>query len=466
MPYTNREGRPPNWKHHATNVVSVQISELKSYGSNARTHSKRQIRQIAASIKKFRFTNPILITLSGQIVAGHGRVAAAKLLGMTEVPALCLEDLTEAEIRAYILADNQLAAKAGWDHEILAIELQYLIDDDSVEVEVTGFETADIDIVLDKVRERSLDAKANDIASLPAVHEATSRQGDLWLLGGERHRLHCGDATSADAYTRLINGLKVAFVFADVPYNVAVEGHVCGLGSVRHREFVMASGEMSEAEYIAFLDRVMGLLTLVSRDGALHYICIDWRHLFELLSASRRHYAAFKNLCVWNKTNGGMGSMYRSKHELIAVFKVGTGAHINNVELGRHGRNRTNVWDYPGVNTFRAGRMDDLTAHPTVKPVELVADAILDATKRGDIVLDPFVGSGTTIIAAERTGRRAFAMEIDPVYADTAIRRWEAYTGEESRHADTGATFTETAALRRGARKSGADDQNSSDEEV
>ena len=243
-------------------------------------------------------------------------------------------------------------------------------------------------------------------------------------------------------------------MFTDPPYNVAIDGHVCGLGRVRHREFAMGCGEMSEAEFTAFLEAVFDLLAENTVDGSIHQICMDWRHMGEMLAAGRTVYSELKNLCVWNKTNAGMGSFYRSKHELVFVWKAGTAAHINNFELGQHGRHRTNVWDYAGVNTMRAGRLEELAMHPTVKPVALVADAIKDCSRRGGLVLDPFGGSGTILIAAERTGRKARALEIDPHYVDVAVRRWQAYAGKSAVLAGSGETF-ETIADRR-ARQTGS----------
>jgi DNA modification methylase len=261
----------------------------------------------------------------------------------------------------------------------------------------------------------------------------------------------CGDATRAEAFAALLGEERAQMVFTDPPYNVPIDGHVCGLGRVKHREFAMAVGEMSPAEFIAFLETVLDNLVAHSGDGAIHFICMDWRHIGELLAAADLSYRELKNVCVWNKTNGGMGSLYRSKHELIFVFKSGGAPHINNVALGKHGRYRTNVWDYAGVNSLKAGRLDELALHPTVKPVALVADAILDCSNRGGLVLDCFLGSGTTLIAAEKTGRRAAGMELDPTYVDTALRRWEAFTGGKAIHAESGRSFTAEADARREA---------------
>ena len=423
-------------------IELLAINALRPRDRNARTHSKRQIRQIRESILRFGFNNPILIDDDGHIIAGHGRVVAAKGLNITTVPVVRLSHLNEAEKRAYVIADNRLAEKAGWDPEILAIELQGLIDI-GFDVELTGFETPEIDLILEESHDASRKSlTADDRTPAPSFGPPISRVNDVWLLDG--HRVMCGDARSAAAYATLLGGQKADLVFTDPPYNVRIDGHVSGQGSVRHSEFVMASGEMTELDFTGFLATTLGLAAKASRDGALHYVCMDWRHLTELLSAGRKTYHQLLNLCIWNKDNGGMGSLYRSKHELVFVFKVGNAAHINNVELGRHGRNRTNVWDYAGVNTFRAGRLDELAMHPTVKPVALVADAIKDASRRSDLVLDPFAGSGTTIIAAEKTGRRAYALEIDPKYVDVIIRRWQALTGKEAILEATATCFEDT----------------------
>lgn len=428
-------------------VTQRAVSDLKPYPSNARTHSNRQIRQIAASIKEFGFLNPVLVDSDGQIIAGHGRVEAAKLLGRESVPTIRLEHLNDAQKRAYIIADNRLAELAGWDQEILAIELQALTNIDvDFDVEVTGFEMPEIDLLIGDLAGDEPDA-ADDVPDINNDDPPVSRPGDLWWLG--EHRLLCGDATKMASFDALLGRRRAQMVFTDPPYNVPVDRHVCGLGSVRHEDFAMASGEMSEAEFTAFLERVLSNLTRFSIDGSVHYVFMDWRHMAELLAAGKAVYSDLLNLCVWNKSNGGMGSLYRSKHELIFVFKNGTKPHINNVRLGRHGRNRTNVWDYAGVNSLKADRMEELAMHPTVKPVALVADAMLDCSERRGVVLDPFCGSGTTIMAAERVGRRAFAMELEPRYVDVAVQRWQAYTGDSAVHDSSELSFDDEATRRR-----------------
>ena len=426
-------------------VETRPVSTLKPYGRNPRTHSKKQARQIAESIRTFGWTNPILIDAMGGVIAGHGRLQAAKLLGLETVPTIRIEDMTEAQKRAYVLADNKLAENAGWDRDLLALELQGLLEMDiDFEVTATGFEMGEIDVLIAGLDGEG-EADADD--ETPPVEldrPAISRPGELWMLG--RHHLLCGDALDGQSYAGVLDGNPAQMVFTDPPYNVPIDGHVCGLGAVKHAEFAMASGEMSETEFTAFLKTVFGHLVAHSIDGAIHFVCIDWRHFYELLTAGREVYTELKNVCIWNKSNGGMGSLYRSKHEMIAVFKAGRAPHINNVELGRHGRNRVNVWDYRGVNVFGGDRDEALEMHPTVKPVAMVADAILDCSMRGGIILDAFAGSGTTILAAERTGRRARAIELEPHYVDVAIRRFQDATGIDAVDADSGRTFTEIEA--------------------
>ena len=422
-------------------IIDQPIAALKPNDANARTHSPKQIQQIANSIARFGFNNPILVDNDNMIIAGHGRFAAAQSLGRSHVPTIRLEHLTEAHKRAYVIADNRLAELSGWDKDILAIEFQNLLDVD-IDFEITdiGFEMAEIDLILCDESSDTSDVDPDDnIPEMPSGPTVT-KMGDIWLLGP--HRLYCGDALEAASYSELMAGESAQMIFADPPYNVKINGHVSGLGKVRHAEFAMASGEMSETEFTRFLTAAFKLMVSSSADGSIHYICMDWRHLLQLLHAGKIAYSEFKNLCVWTKNNGGMGSLYRSQHELVAVFKSGNAAHFNNIELGKYGRYRTNVWSYPGMNSFQSGRDDKLVMHPTVKPVGLVADAILDCSGRGGIILDPFAGSGTTLIAAERTGRRCYAMELDPIYVDVALRRFRRLMGTEPVCATTGETLT------------------------
>jgi len=428
-------------RRHDLTIVWKAPDALKARTRNPRTHSTKQIQQVAASIRQFGFTNAVLIDETDGIVAGHGRVEAAKLLGLTEVPTVCVAGLTDAEIRAYVIADNRLAENAGWDQELLALELGELAALElNFNIEVVGFDTAQIDLLLGGDKAAPADPEADEIPE-PTNGPVVSRPGDLWRLG--KHRLLCGDARDPAAYDRLLAGAKARLIFTDPPYNLPIDGHVGGLGRIHHREFAMAAGEMSRDEFTTFLTTVLTNLVTASEDGSIHFVCMDWRHLGELLAAGSSAYTEFKNLIVWNKDNAGMGSFYRSKHELIFAFKSGTAAHINNFGLGEKGRYRTNVWDYPG-----ASRRDELPMHPTVKPVALVADALRDCSCRNEAVLDAFVGSGTTIIAAEKTGRKAYGLEIDPGYVDCAVRRYEAYTGKTVLLDETGQTFAEVAAAR------------------
>ncbi|HEY8129411.1 MAG TPA: DNA methyltransferase [Hyphomicrobium sp.] len=426
----------------------IPIDQLKLDPKNPRLHSRKQIRQIANSIASFGFNVPALIDAGGTVIAGHGRVLAAKELAWSEVPTIAIEHLDGAQRRAFAIADNRLTENSTWNDQFLAEQLKELsILDLDFDLEATGFDMGEIDL-----RIESLDRKpdAPDPADqLPAIQsQAVSRLGDLWLLG--RHRVVCGNALEPSPYATLMENAKAHLVFTDPPYNVPIQGHVSGLGAVQHREFPMASGEMSEGEFERFLLTCFRHLCAFSRAGSVHFICIDWRHLREFLGAGAETYGSLSNLCVWVKSNGGMGSLYRSRHELIGVYKNGKASHRNNVQLGRYGRNRTNVRTYPGVSGFgRQGEEGDLLSlHPTVKPVALVADAILDCSSRGNLVLDAFLGSGTTLIAAERTGRCCRGLELDPLYVDTMIRRWQAYAGEDARHAVSGQSFAQLADAR------------------
>ena len=436
-------------------VEWLSLESLKPAPRNARTHTKKQIRQIAESINQFGFINPVLVSRQNHIVAGHGRVDAAKLLGMEKVPTIRLENMSDADLRAYALADNKIAENAGWDHELVALEFEYLSElDINFDLTIMGFETSEIDIILGEVEPDEEDSVPEPDREVPAV----TRPGDLWLIG--KHHLLCGDATRLQSFHHLMSGKRAQLIFTDPPYNLEIDGNVCGLGSIKHREFAMASGEMSEKQFTNFLTTVFNHLTTFSSDGSIHFVCIDWRHMSEMLAAGKKAYTELLNVCVWNKTNAGMGSLYRSKHEIVFVFKCGASRHINNVQLGQHGRYRTNVWDYPGNSSFGKERDELLAMHPTVKPVALVADAIKDCSKRGGIVLDVFAGSGTTLVAAEKTGRVGYALEIDPHYVDVALARLQQSAGLEAVHSETKLTFQEmqthraegTAAPRKAAR--------------
>jgi DNA modification methylase len=401
------------------------VGDLIPDPRNARTHPKRQIDQIRTSIEAFGFTNPILADPEGHIIAGHGRLQAVRLMGLAELPVITLSGLSETQKRTLRIADNKIALNASWDLEILQLELGELgsIDVD-IDITLTGFSTGEIDVILTP----GVDPDDEVIPQVPATPR--TKLGDIWILGD--HRVGCGDGRDAEFLQRVIGqGARVDAAFLDPPYNVRIGGHAVSAG--RHREFAMASGEMSEAEFRSFLTDTLGSAARVSRDGAVHFVCMDWRHMDDVSAVGRAVYSERLNLCIWNKSNAGMGSLYRSKHELVFVYRVGTAPHLNMVELGKHGRNRTNVWDYASVNSLRGNRREDLALHPTVKPTGLVADAIMDVTRRGDLVLDLFLGSGTTLLATDRTERRFRGLDIDPAYVDVAIERWSARTGLEPR---------------------------------
>ena len=421
----------------------IAVKDLKPHPRNARTHSRKQVRQIAASIERFGFCNPVLIDDRDQIIAGHGRIEAAKLLGLTEVPAMRLSHLSADEKRAYILADNRLAEKAGWDRELLAIELQGLIEID-FDVDLTGFESPEIDVILeDADAAKAEESSPEDAVPHPRPEARVTRPGDVWNLGP--HRIICGNALEEADYVRLLGDDKAEFIFTDPPYNVKIDHNVCGTGAIRQREFAVASGEMTKEAFTEFLAITFRHLLAHSTDGSIHDVCMDWRHIEEMMTAGNSVYGELKNLCVWAKTNAGIGSFYRSNHELVFIWTSATAAHVNNFELGQHGRSRTNVWEYAGITSMGAGRLQQLAMHPTVKPVALVADAIKDCSRRNAIALDPFLGSGTTLIAAEKTGRRARGIELDPVYVDVAVRRWQDYTGKAAVLAETGKTFEDVS---------------------
>lgn len=438
--FANQPGTPQNLR---VAVVYRRLSELKPFEKNPRQHSPRQIRQIERSIATFGFIVPILVDGGLKILAGHGRQLAAKGLGWTEVPTICVDHLTGPQARAFVIADNRLTENSKWDDILLAEQLKELSALDlDFSLEVMGFEMGEIDFRVEGLNAKpdALSDPADEIqpkVALPPV----AQLGDLWLLN--QHRLYCGSGLDASALALLMGEDRAAMVFTDPPYNVRINGHVSGLGKIHHGEFLMACGEMTRPQFTDFLTTACSLMARHTVDGSIHMVCMDWRHSAELLAAGGAVYSELKNICVWVKSNAGMGSQYRSQHEFVFIFKFGHAPHQNNIELGRFGRNRSNVWSYPGVSNFgKAGEEGNLLAlHPTVKPVALVADAILDSSARGEIVLDAFLGSGTTIIAAERTGRRCYGVELDPLYFDIIVRRWQKYTGGIAIHAGSGEAY-------------------------
>lgn len=431
--------------HRNIQIVTIAIDQLVPDPKNARQHPPKHVRQLARSIQTFGFTAPILIDAQRQVIAGHGRLLAAQHLGWQDVPTITLEHLTPDQVRAYRIADNRLTDCSTWDDKLLAEQLLSLsVAELDFDLTAIGFDLPEIDL-----RIQSLNEIEEDDAGDPEVIEGppATRVGDVWQLGP--HRVLCGNALDPEAYAALMQGVSAAVVFSDPPYNVAIQGHVLGKGAIRHAEFAMASGEMSEAQFEGFLSQAIAGMVGASSPGALMYLCMDWRHIGEMNRAAAAQGLELKNLCIWDKGAGGMGSLYRSQHELVFVFKTGDAPHTNNIQLGRFGRNRTNVWQYPGANSFARKTEEGnlLALHPTVKPIALVADVLLDASDRGDAVLDAFLGSGTTLLAAEATGRICYGIELEPKYVDVAIRRWQRKTGQVAIHAVTGETFEARAAV-------------------
>ncbi len=430
--------------NHRIEVTYLPLSVIKTDPRNPRVHKPRQLKALVKSIRSLGYNMPIAIDSQGVIVAGHARFAAAQILGMSEVPVIVLDHLSAAQAQAFLLADNRLSEMSTWDEQLLAVQLKELsVLNLDFDIEATGFSVGEIDLHIESLDVESPKGKTDPADNFTTLRgPAITQVGDLWQLGA--HRLLCGNALDPAAYPTLMEALKAAMVITDPPYNVKIDGHVGGKGAIKHREFAMAVGEMSEEEFTAFLRTIFLRLIEFSIDGSLHIIFMDWRHLPEILTAGRSTYTAYLNLCVWKKSQAGMGSLYRSQHELALLFKSGKAPHRNNVELGRFGRYRTNIWNYPSIHAMRYGEEGDLlTLHPTVKPIKMIADAILDSSKRGDLILDPFLGSGTTLLACERVGRICRAIELDPLYVDTSIRRWQALTGEDAILVSTGETFTQ-----------------------
>jgi len=396
----------------------VPAGSLRPYEGHARNHSGKKLAKLRRLVAAFGQVAPIVVDGKGTIIDGHALWRVLRELDYDEVAVAVVSGRSDPEIRALRLALNRLPQDAKWDDEKLRSEFQSLIDL-SFDLDLTGFEAPEIDLVLE------VDIpKANVIEdeTIPALQEPVSLIGDVWLCG--KHRIGCCDALDAAAVSAVMGEAKAAMVFTDPPYNVPIEGFVSGMGGTRHAEFLQASGEMTEAEFTAFLTNAIRVQQSNVRVGASMFVCMDWRHVSELLSAAKQNAAVVDNICVWVKTNAGMGSLYRSQHELVFVLRNGTGgSRRNNVELGKHGRNRSNVWTYRGMNAFGSGRDELLASHPTVKPVLMIADAIRDVTKRGEIVLDTFLGSGSTLMAAEETGRLCYGSDLEPRYVDVAVRR-------------------------------------------
>lgn len=432
-------------------ITAIAIASLTFGNRRTRRHSAKTVQKLYRSIATFGFVRPILIDADRNIIDGHALVEAAKELGLKEVPAIVIDHLSPAKLKALKFSLNRLQELGEWDEAVLRDEFQSILElDETFELEVTGFELPEIDRILVMGGETESVGTAADEADTPpdlSTGPAIARPGDRFVL--DKHSLYCGDARAIETVEIALDGKAADVVFTDPPYNVRIQGHVGGSGDIKHREFVAASGEMSNGEFAVFLRNSVAAMAEHCRDGAVLYVCMDWRSIELLLGVCRKLGLTLLNLCVWVKSNGGMGSFYRSRHELVAVLRKGDVSHINNVQLGQFGRYRTNTWEYPGLNVFSAERMEHLSAHPTVKPVALVRDAILDSTNRNDLVLDPFGGSGTTMIAAEKAKRRSCLIEIDPLYCDLIIRRFQDQFDVTAIHEATDLTFAELADQRR-----------------
>ncbi|MEM8936285.1 MAG: DNA methyltransferase, partial [Pseudomonadota bacterium] len=433
------------------NIQDRLVTALKAYQNNPKTHSDAQINQIIKSIETFGWTYPILVDEDLMVLAGHGRLEAAKRMVLKKVPTLKVVGLTQAQKKAYVIADNKISENGGWDSDLLQIEFESLSGMDlNFDLELTGFSAPQIDIALGRAsNDNSGDQEDLDPGVAVMDHAPVTKPGDLWRLGD--HLLYCGDVGLPESYEALGVRDPIAMVIADPPYNVPARQLSPGLRD--RAQFTMGSGEMSSEDYIGFLTWTLSKAKAETRDGGLFYVFMDWRHIAELTAAADHCALTQLNLCVWNKSNAGLGSFYRSKHELIFVLKTGDAPHINNIELGVHGRNRSNVWDYAGANGFSRDGRDGLKGHPTPKPVALLADAILDATHQGNVVLDLFSGSGSAILAAEQTGRIARSIEIDPLYVDYAIARFQQKTGIHAVHAKTGQRYEALRADRQNNKK-------------
>jgi DNA modification methylase len=430
-------------------ITYLDPATLIPRSDNPRTHSPQQLQKIATSIRCFGFISPVLVDGRNQIIAGNARVDAAKQVGLARIPVVCVEHLSPVERKAFAIAENRTAELAGWDNNLLALDLKEISFENSLDITATGFETAEIDLIVgEAVCPDRLDESPPLDRSIPAV----SRLGDIFQIG--RHRLLCADALHPASHCLLLNGHKAQMAFGDPPYNLRIAGHVSGLGKNKHGEFAQASGELDTDQFTDFLATAAARISEASRDGAVVFLCMDWRHSYELQRACLPLFGAPINLCVWAKTNGGMGSLYRSQHELVFVFKNGSKPHINNILLGKYGRCRTNVWNYAGVNSFGSERDAALAMHPTVKPVAMIADAIMDCSNRGGIILDSFAGSGSSLIAAEKTGRRGYGIEIDPHYVDVILKRFEDTYGLKAVHIESGLSLTALANRRCGERGS------------
>ncbi len=422
-------------------TVRVPIEQLQPAKRRARKPGKDHLANVMKCLRELGQVSPILIDRDHRIVDGHIVVEALRQLAATHVVAVPLDHLNEEQVRLVRIALNKLAEGSTWELEELRAELGEL-QLAGYDLTNAGFTLPELDIILQPPTEGGGIAVNDAVEEPPA--EPVSRPGDLWLLGP--HRLLCGDALVAQSYASILGEEKAAACFTDCPWNIPIEGFVSGLGVKKHKNFKMAAGEMSAEAFQEFVDTFSRLIAEHLEDGGVVYSCIDWRSHDRIVLGGERAGLKHINTIVWNKGSGGMGGLYRSAHELIPLLCKGKTSKTNNVELGRHGRDRTNVWNYPGANRPGSSAAQALKHHPTPKPVEMVEDALFDVTRRGELVLDPFMGSGTTLLAAEQSGRIAVGIELDPAYVDVCGRRWQEMTGEDAVNVHTRRTFNETAA--------------------
>lgn len=417
------------------------LDQLKDAERRARRTSPGQLERVTRTVAQFGFLKPVLITSSGEIVDGHILVEVARRMRLPDMECAIIDHLSEDEIRMARIALNRIAETGEWDLDTLSLELEEL-NLSGLDLSLSGFEPVELDAILHSGSTMaSLDER---VPAPPKV--AVSQLGDLWIMG--EHRLLCGDCLDARNYQHVLGSRRIDCVFSDPPYNIKIEGVVSGLGKTKHKDFAMGVGEMSDDSFRSFLADYLKLCKAHASEGAVIFACMDWRQIDLLLFAGRDAGLHRINKAIWNKGSGGMGGLYRSAYEEVAVFCTATSGATNNVELGRHGRNRTNVWTYPGANQRGSSAGKALGDHPTPKPVELVADAIQDVTRRGELVFDPFMGSGTTLVAAQAVGRTCYGLELDPSYVDVAILRWEKMTGRKAVHAELGKSFSEVGAER------------------
>lgn len=425
---TFSETQPSN-----NNLQMVDIESIILRSKSLRKHSKKQLQKLKNAINKVGYVNPILLDEKYNILAGELRLFAAKELGFTQIPAIILENLTPEEIEAIRILDNRIAEDGEWNFENLKDEIEKLMKFD-ITFEDLGFDTVDYDeifLIKNSGENKVHDTDKEDESWLDANIPTKVKTGDLWRLGD--HFIFCGDSLNDKSFEILMQGELAQIVVTDPPYNCKIKGHVCGLGKTQHEEFAMASGEMTDSEFAEFISKFMQNLVKFSCDGSLSYIFMDWVGVKLLLTQGKKHYSELKNIAVWNKKVGGMGAMYRSQHEMVPIFKNGKAKHQNHIQLGKNGRYRTNVWDYSGVRATNPTSLELLKLHPTVKPVAMLHDILLDSSSKNDIVLDCFGGSGSTLLAAERCKRRARLIEINPRYVDVSIYRWEKETGKTAK---------------------------------